>query len=193
MDSNNEDEWSDFLKEIQENVRVHAGYFSWEGNRVIEEAGVVQCLSESLENKEELFFHSYKSRKEDPPDCEAQNKNNETIGIEVTELVDGNSIAKSRQNKIIPWEPWSIEKLDQTIQKRINKKDNPTEVKGGPYIEYILIIYCAEPAILDVNLIEHIKEKSYGLTKLITRVFFLMSYSAFEKCCPYLELKLKNA
>ena len=193
MDTNNEDEWSDFLKDIKDNVRDHAGYFSWESNRAIEEAGVVQCLSESLESKGKLFFHSYKSRQEDPPDCEAQNKNNELIGIEVTELVDGNSIAKSRQNKLIPWEPWSIEQLDQTITKIINKKDNPTELKGGPYKEYILVIYCAEPAILDFNLIEHIKEKPYSLTKLITRVFFLMSYCAFEKCCPYLELKLKNA
>lgn len=187
---NNNDEWSELIQEIKDNVRSHAGYFAWEANSSIEEAGAVQCFSESLEHKEQSFFHSIKSREIDPPDCEAVNAQGETIAIEVTELVDGNSIANARQNKPIPWEPWSIEKLDQTISDRIKRKDNPKEVNGGPYAEYILLIYSDEPAVLDFDLIEHIKNKCYGPTNLITRAFFLTSYSPWEKCCPYLELKL---
>ncbi|MCP4989952.1 MAG: hypothetical protein GY928_29060 [Colwellia sp.] len=193
MNSVNGDEWSDFYQEIKDNDRGHADYFSWESDRAIEEAGVVQCLSESLEYKGELFFHSYKSREVDPPDCDALNNKNESIGIEVTELVEGSSIAKAKQDKVVPWSPWSTEKLDETISRRISRKDNPTKINGGPYKDYILVIYCAEPAILDFNLIEHIRNTTYNETTLISQVYFLMAYSPWEKCCPYLKLKLENA
>lgn len=91
---NDKDEWSELIQDIKDNVRNHAGYFAWEGNSAIEESGAIQCLFESLEYKNESFFHSIKSRENDPPDCEAINTHGDTIGIEVTELVDGDSIAK---------------------------------------------------------------------------------------------------
>ena len=72
---------------------------------------------------------------EDPPDCEAEDYKGNLIGIEVTELVEGQSIANARQNKLIPMEPWKTEKLDSTIGKRIKRKDTPHKVNGGPYSE----------------------------------------------------------
>ena len=44
-----EDEWEEFINTVVANVRQHAGYFSWESDRSIEEVGVVQSLHESLE------------------------------------------------------------------------------------------------------------------------------------------------
>lgn len=41
-----EDEWEEFINTVVANVRQHAGYFSWESDRSIEEVGVVQSLSE---------------------------------------------------------------------------------------------------------------------------------------------------
>jgi len=68
MNSSDEDDWSEYFQELKDNVRNHAGYFSWEKNKAIEETGVVQSLSESLENNSKLFFHDCISREEDPPD-----------------------------------------------------------------------------------------------------------------------------
>ncbi len=116
----------------------------------------------------------------------------ERIAIEVTELVDGDSIAASKRKKRIPWEPWGRTELYELIQGRIEKKDNPAEIKGGPYSRYVLIIYCDEPRFLDYDLIVHVRSCDFGPTKLLDRVFFLMSYIPWEKSCPFVELKLND-
>lgn len=186
--STEKEEWEIF----KANTRQHAGYFAWTSNGQIEEVGVVQILHESLEKCGKNFFHSYKSRGEnnDPPDCEALSSNGEKIGIEVTELVDGDSIASSKRQQPIPWEPLNKSELCELLRNRINKKDNPLEVKGGPYSQYLLIIYCDEPRVMHYDLIEYIRSVKFGPTKLLSRVFFLMSYSPWEKCCPPIELEL---
>lgn len=192
--STHQEEWEEFIDTIKANVRQHAGYFAWVSDRTVEEIGVVQSLHESLEKLSEGFFHSYQSRGEsnDPPDCEALTNEGERIAIEVTELVDGDSIAASKRKKRIPWEPWGRTELYELIQGRIEKKDNPAEIKGGPYSRYVLIIYCDEPRFLDYDLIEHVRSCDFGPTKLLDRVFFLMSYIPWEKCCPFIELKLND-
>ena len=187
-----EDEWEEFINTVVANVRQHAGYFSWESDRSIEEVGVVQSLHESLEKLSEGFFHSYRSRGDgnDPPDCEALDTEGDRIGIEVTELVDGSSISATRRGGLTPWEPWKKVELYELIRRRIEIKDNPYERKGGPYHEYILIIYCDEPRVLHYDLIEYIRGCVFGPTKRLDRVFLLMSYSPWEQCCPFVELQL---
>lgn len=188
------EEWIEYIEAIQDNVRQHAGYFTWLTDRTIEEVGVVQSLYETLDQHGQGFFHSYKSRGEnnDPPDCEALSLESEKIGIEVTELVEGDSIAASMRKQPILWEPWKTEELYELLRDRIKKKDDPPQVKGGPYSQYILIIYSDEPRILNYQLIEFVRTCRFGPTKLLDRVFFLMSYSPWEKCCPYIELKLNG-
>ncbi|MCP5110701.1 MAG: hypothetical protein GY953_07700, partial [bacterium] len=72
----------------------------------------------------------------------------------------------------------------------IAKKDNPPGVKGGPYDEYVLIIYCDEPRVLDYGLVEYVEGTRFPGTKLIDRAFLLFSFSPWKECCPYIELKL---
>ncbi len=81
------------------------------------------------------------------------------------------------------------DELCELLRTRIAKKDN-AQVKGGPYHEYVLVIYCDEPRVLDYHLIEHVRGHSFPRTKVINRAFVLFSYSAWENCCPYIELKL---
>ena len=56
MSKAQEDEWLEFLNLIKESSRSHAGYFSWESDRAIEEKGVVQALCESLEHMGIILF-----------------------------------------------------------------------------------------------------------------------------------------
>ena len=180
---------------IKKNTRKHAGYFAWtsDRHRHIEEVSVVQILHESLEKCGMVFFHSHKSRGDSnyPPDCEALSPNGERIGIEVRELVDSDSIKASKCQRHTQREPWSKSYLLKELHTIINRKDNPPQVKGGPYSQYLLIIYCDEPRVLHYDLIEYIRRVKFGPTKLLSRVFFLMSYSPWEKCCPFIELELK--
>ncbi|HBR22279.1 MAG TPA: hypothetical protein DD713_06910 [Nitrospiraceae bacterium] len=186
--STEREEWAT----IKKNTRQHAGCFSWtsDRHRHIEEVGVVQILHESLEKCGMVFFHSPKSRGDSkyPPDCEALSPNGERVGIEVTELVDSDSIKASKCQRHTQQEPWSKSYLLKELRTRINTKDNPPQVKGGPYSQYLLIIYCDEPRVLHYDLIEYIRSIKFGPTKLLNRIFFLVSSNPWDR--PFIELEL---
>ena len=141
----------DFFEVCEQNSRGYADYFSWRTDRIVEEIVVVKILDESLHENNLRFFRNYRSRGEgnDPPDCEAISLSGEAIGIEVTELVDGNSIAAVKRNQPTFDEPFSKTELYEQLETRIEKKDQASEVQGGPYSSYILVIYCDDPRILD--------------------------------------------
>lgn len=193
--SMNPEDLAEFSRTVKANVRQHAGYFSWSSDRPLAEFGVVQSLHESLEKCGSAFFRSFKSRGEnnDPPDCEAMSLEGARIGIEVTELVVEDSIRARKRSQSIPWKPLTKRQLYDLLRTRIEKKGQTSDVKGGPYSQYVLIIYCDEPAVLDSGLIEYIRSCEFGAAKLLDRVFFLMSYTPWEKCCPFIELKLKRS
>lgn len=188
------EELAEFGETVEANVRPHAGYFSWTSDRPVEEVGVVQSLHESLEKYGSAFFRSVESRGEnnDPPDCEATSLEGARIGIEVTELVVEDSIRARKRNQSISWKLLTNSQVHDLLRTRIEEKGQPSEVKGGPYSQYVLIIYCDEPAVLYSGLVEYIRSCEFEAAKLLDRVFFLMSYSPFEKCCPFIELTLKR-
>ena len=69
------------------------------------------------------------------------------------------------------WDYWPKEHLVSLKEATIRKKDRPSDVKGGPYSAYLLVINTDEWFGLDL-LAEHI----FSRTTLISRVFVLMSY-----------------
>ena len=188
-------DWEKFFDTVKANTRPHAGYFAWTSDRTEEEIGVVQSFHESLEHHGQGFFHSYQSRGDgnDPPDCEALSSGGDRIAIEVTELVDSDSIIATKSSQSPQWEPYTKKDLCELLGARITKKDNPREVKGEPYKEYVLLICCDEPRVLDYNLIEDVRGHAFPGTNLISRAFLLFSYCPREKCCPYIELQLGGA
>jgi hypothetical protein len=180
-------EWEEF---VNTDVRGHAPYWYWR-DRTIEEVSVVHTLSESLQRTGEDFFHAAKSRgTDDPPDCEALSYEGSRIGIEVTELVDGDSIRATNRNDPVPWEPFTPTELYKRVQDRIKRKGSSSNIKGGPYSRYILIIYSDEQRVLDHRLIEYLRTSEFESTDLLDRVFYLMSYCPWEHSCPYIELTL---
>lgn len=191
-----EKKWAVYVEEVAANHRAYAGYFSWSTDRAIEEIGVVHALHESLSHNGRNFFHSYRSRGigNDPPDCEATLDAGGRIGIEVTELVDGESIAASRADQVLKWkfEPFAKDALIKLLDQRIQKKDNST-VKGGPYEEYVLVIYCDDPRVMDCDLINFVSTYSFSRTNLLDKVYLLFSFSPRTACCPYIELRLNAA
>lgn len=190
----NQEEWNEFIDTVKSNVRLYASYFSWLSNRDVEELGVVQTFHESLTHSGQTFFHSYQARGRgnDPPDCEATLCTGGRVGIEVTELVDGKSIAAAKSGAAIPWEPFTEGQLFALVAERIAEKDKPRNVKGGPYDEYVLVVYCDDPRVLDYRLIEYVRGARFPRTTLISRAFLLFSYSPWEGCCPCIELMLSG-
>lgn len=111
------------------------------------------------------------------------------IGIEITELVDGRSVAAARIGKPYDWKDWKNALLPE-LQKILHRKDNPTEIKGGPYSEYVLLIFSDEPWLereyVERSLAEHIFER----TSVIGRAFLLLSYDPHIQRYPCYELRM---
>ena len=187
------DNWHAFVEEVVSKIRPHAGYFAWAPNRPVEERGAVDELMTSLEAEGQAFFHSPQSRSPDPPDLEALLFNGERLGIEVTELVDGDAIVAAKTNRPYPQAPYTEAEISDLLSQRIAEKDSPASIHGGPYAHYMLLIYCDEPRVLDYGLLDSVRYMTFSTTRLINRAFLLLSYNALVQRCPYIELRVRDA
>lgn len=184
-------DWAAMAEEFKKNHRPHAGHFSWETERALAEWGVLQEFMNALAHEGNLFFRDARHRGEgqDPPDCEAVSADGGRIGIEITELVDGRSIEAARLDKPYDWKDWKGV-LVPALEKLVRRKDKPRDVNGGPYSQYVLLIFSDEPW-LERDYVElSFKEHTFDATALITRAFLLLSYDPFLQRYPCYELRL---
>lgn len=179
--------WEEF-----EQLRKHAPYFALSKDKQQNELEVVDLFNRELNSQGVEHFHSIVVRGsgKDPPDCEATANGGELIGVEVTELVDEDAIASAYNGKMIDQNlPIPPSVVIEKVSAIIRRKDSAV-VKGGPYDLYILIIYCADPAFLDFEIHNRLRNERFGPTKLIDHVYFFESYNPWTKSCPYIELRL---
>jgi hypothetical protein len=190
------DDWKEIAQLIRaatKKNRGYAGYFDWP-NRDQKELGVAVDLFESLEVREGLQYRQARARgsRNDPPDVEVRDSTDRLIGIEVTELVDPDAIKSYKAGNRWDWADWSGDKFAKYLRDRVAAKDNPAEVKGGPYSEYWLLIHTDEPALS----ITEVRKLMGGIApfpvKLITDAFLLLSYHPNDGH-PYVRLPLGRA
>lgn len=182
------DDMRDFFESCK-GIRKHAPYFTLSKDKQENEAEVVRVLREEMLRRGEEAYHSIQSRGpgNDPPDCEAIGNSGESVGVEVTELVDESALKGASRGTVTPHE--SIAPLDvvEKISEIIQKKDR-ADVRGEQYDLYILVIYCDDPCFLTHDVLVSIREARFERTCLIDRVYFLESYNPWQKCRPYVEL-----
>lgn len=193
MSQNPSNEWADLADDLVANHRRHAGYFSYETDGSVAEAGVLKAFQDALAHDGEEFFSQAHCRGSgnDPPDCEAVLHTGARVGIEITELVDPDAAADARAEKFYEEKDWRedlIPKLDQIIRK----KDTPSDLKDAPHSEYVLLIHTDEPRLeldyIRCSLAKHI----FAQTNLITRAYLLISYDPMEKRCPCIRLNIER-
>lgn len=191
----NSQSMEEFLRELWEDVeqvRKHAPYFALSKDKRQNELEVVGQFNQELKSQGVEPFDSIVVREsgEDPPDCEATGNGGGRIGIEVTELVDGDAIASAYNGEMIDQNlPIPPSLVIEKVSAIFRRKDCAV-VKGGSYDLYILIIYCDDPAFLDFEIHNRLRNERFGPTKLIDRAYFFESYNPWEKRCPYIELQL---
>ncbi|MCX5844357.1 MAG: hypothetical protein NT022_11560 [Deltaproteobacteria bacterium] len=185
-----------FIKGIKEAIAKSRGYadsFGWPPNRDLEEYGVVRSFCEALEKEGESFLDSNRiiSRGcgNDPPDCEVQNLDGNLVGIEVTELVDPDAIVAYKKNQVYEWAEWDKAKLIDAINDRLDAKDTHDQIKGGPYADYILIIYTDEPILNPDYVKELLTGHCFAMRNLIDRTFLLIFYDPIYRTYPCIELE----
>ncbi|MEQ1543821.1 hypothetical protein [Methyloglobulus sp.] len=200
MDNNDSDEKNtaqslNQAKKVQakQKKRGYSDFFAWPVDRQLEEWAIVDSLKESLEKADAGFFNSLVARGQgnDPPDCEAMLFEGGRLGIEVTELVDPVAIMAHKNGDSAQPAQWNEIKLVKSISQRLEVKDASTNIKGGPYERYILVIHTDEPALSFDYTHSILSEYIFNYCALINRAFLLMSYDEKYRCCPFIELNIK--
>jgi hypothetical protein len=126
----------------------------------------------------------------DPPDCEAT-LDGVFSGVEVTELVDEETLAQSiratreREAGTEPSQPeaclvWDRDSLLSKLRDIIDRKERKTQ-KGGPYERYALIVHTDETFLNRENTSRFLEGATFH-TNLITDVFLGLSYH--DGCIP---------
>jgi hypothetical protein len=181
------------LDQVGQKKRGYSDFFAWPVDRQLEEWAIVDSLKESLEKANAGFFNSLvaRGRGNDPPDCEANLFEGGKLGIEVTELVDPAAILAYKNGDTNQHAEWGEDKLIKSIAHRLKTKDNSTNIKGGPYDQYILVIHTDEPLLSFDYTYPLLASTRFQYYSLIDRAFLLMSYDEKHQCCPFIELNIK--
>ena len=185
-----------FIREIKEAISKSRGYadsFEWSPDRNLEEYGIVKLFCEALAKEGKSFIDISsiisRGRGNDPPDCEGNDLDGNLIGIEVTELVDPEAIIAFKKNQDYQWAEWDKSKLIDAINNRLEAKNTPDRIKGGPYKSYIIIIFTDEPVLNSDYTKDLLKGYRFAKRNLIDRAFLFIFYDPIYKTYPCLELK----
>jgi hypothetical protein len=129
----------------------------------------------------------------DPPDCEAI-VDGQLCGIEVTEFAHQHKLGKSIKaiksgSGKVEHHDWTRDEFLQQLKATIRAKDNPTELKGGPYnYRYFLIIWTGE-MYLGKEALEAFLEGEVFVCSLITDAYIGLDYHPGSDC-PYPAIPL---
>jgi len=185
------------IRAVKSKTRRYTNYFGWSLNRDDGELGVVNHLVESLELDNKNYFTEIKSRgrHNDPPDCEAKDRSGNRIAIEVTELVDEETIKAYKAGIEYNWASWNKSKFISSIESLLSRKDPKYhKLIDPPYHGgYVLIIFTDEPGLNRNKIQQYLQNHTFNVTKNITRAYLLVSYDPSIKRCPYFELGLNNS
>ncbi len=193
MTEMSEEEWAELAEEVKKAKRPHAGHLSWETDKQVAESGVLRQFEDELKADGRDFFGkvNQRCRGDDPPDFGALSYTGERIGLEVTELVDPASAAAARDGIKYDWKDWRNDLIPE-LHKIIQKKDE-ANVKGGPYTEYVLLIYSSEYW-LEIDRIRlDITAHVFAATNQITRAYFLLPYDPSTQRYPCFRLMIEGA
>lgn len=174
------------LKEAANTNRGYASFFDWP-DKDLKEANVCLLLIESMVKSglEAPGKISPRGQGNDPPDCEIISPDGKVLGVEVTELVCEKAVKKYKATKIDDWADWDRPRLHKTLSDRVIEKDK-AKIKGGPYESYYFIIYTDEPALQYENVVDLTRDWSPPQTRLIDRVYFLLSFDPRLSRCPFI-------
>lgn len=183
-----EDELVERVQDAVRKQRPYAGFFHWP-ERAIAEWGIANAFSEAAASEEGFPLRELESKEpgEDPPDCEGIDAQGRRIAIEVTELVDGDAIARARRTGSNVWSTWNEPKIRAVLDHLLTEKDSKT-LQGGPYDEYLVLIHTDEPALTFEQIKAAVVEHSFPRLRQIRRAYVLLSYDPQHCGYPYVKL-----
>lgn len=179
------------LKRAATGQRRWSNFFWWhdrsDGGKSLAECGATADLFAALKRSGGPEYSTPRPSGDQWPDCEADNGSGQTVAIEVTELVDPESLAPGGQV-----EPWTKDGLVGAIQERVDVKDAKA-FHGEKYAEVILLIHTDEFYLPPPATIRLLRSVSFELPHgNLSSVYLLFSYWPEIGYCPVAELRLNE-
>jgi hypothetical protein len=193
MAGNSDDGDEEALKEVIDQMRRFQGARSTkrkhrdleeldDARRVLDAAGI--AFSELRHNEPQR----------DPPDCEAI-IDGQLCGIEVTEFAHQRKLGRSIKaiktgEGRVEYHEWTRDGFLRQLRLTIRAKDNPTELKGGPYEHrYFLVIWTGEMHLQKDDLEAFLEGETFHCS-LITDAYIGLDYHPGNGC-PYPAIPLR--
>jgi hypothetical protein len=181
----------EFLLERQladKKQRGYADFFDWP-DKCQKEAGIMDEFVKGLE-RDGLKIESGKQHpggQNHAPDFQLITRLHGTWGIEITELVSQCAIEETKNGTPV-FAGWTDDELISGFHTLVNRKDNPENVRGGPYDRYILLVHVDE-MMLAADRIAKVIGTSNFTTHLIDDIYVLLSYDPHTQMYPLLNFK----
>ncbi len=181
---------SEVLKRIADSHRKRGHATYWHAANECQgpmEVGAVMDWAEQMNKRGcQIDIDTIKKNPDTYPDCIAK-MDGEQIGVEVTELVDGNAIRCHPENPQYegpeqfvrefqqPMPPkWSREKFEQCLSERVCRKDKG--VKCGSLAKQFLLVVTDEPWLDQATLADYLRTIKLQPPRNFDGVYVMMSH-----------------
>lgn len=178
-----DEEWAETLRLLRKELEKRRGYadfWSWSLDRRRAEERAAEVLYNYLVRAADLPTGSLTAVSDDPPDV-VLNADDLCIGIEVTELVDGDVVARHRERRkrgeppTLDFAEWTPDRIAKTLASIIAAKDHKLRKAAPRYAETLLAIITDD--LIDEKMAEAGVARCRSLLpKNIDRAFLILSY-----------------
>lgn len=181
---------SDLIDEIIKNLsrlRKHRSFWLWP-NKPVVERGVVRELLNSMHHDGDMRYRNARSVNDDWPDCEVDDESGNTVGVEVTELVDEEAVRKAQKGEMV-FSYWTDGEIKEQVSRILTRKDLKSS-HGGLYSKVILVIHTDE--FTHLHLFPVIRNTEFTRLENIQEAFIVVSYDPETQTYPWCEIQFKE-
>jgi hypothetical protein len=169
--------------------REYANFFEGR-DRGEKELWVIKSLFESMERVSDCAYEKPRIPKENPPNKIAEDKKGNVIGLEVTEVVDEETV-KAYEKRRGHHKIWDGQELLGKLEQRLLDKDKRIYI-GGPYFKRVLVFHADETFLDPEEIIPLMNEHEFPKTAQINEAYLLFSYDPRPRKYPYVKLHITS-
>lgn len=178
---------SDFVDELINKViklRKHRSFWLW-WQKPVAELGIVRELLNSMHHDGDMRYRNARSVNGDWPDCEVDDEVGNTIGAEVTELVDREAVEREQKGEM-DFSYRTDGEIKEQVRSILAHKDLKSS-HGGYYSKVILVIHTDE--FTHSRLFPVIRNTEFTKLKNIQEAFIIVSYDPTIQRYPWCEIQ----
>jgi len=168
-------------------LRKHRSFWLWTKKPVMER-GIVRELLDSMHHDGDMRYQNVRSVNGDWPDCEVDDEFGNTVGVEVTELVDEEAVRKAQRGEM-DFSYWTDDEIKDRVSGILAHKDLRSS-HSGLYNKVILVIHTDQ--FTRSHLFPVIKNTKFTRLENIQEAFIIVSYDPETHTYPWCEIQFEK-